>query len=61
MKSIKVGIVKNARREMYRIEARVGKSWMLGLNVYYSLDEAEARKVKMESVGIKVRIVETDW
>ena len=61
MKSIKAGIAKNAGREMYRIEAKVGKSWMLGLNVYHSLTEAEARKARMESVGIKARIVETDW
>ena len=46
---------------MYRLEVKVGKSWKLGLNVYHSIEAAEARKAKMESVGHKIRIVKTDW
>ena len=46
---------------MYRLEVKKGKSWKLGWNVYKTIEEAEARKAKMESVGHKVRVVKTGW
>ena len=46
---------------MYRLEVKCGRKWKLGWNVYNSLEEAIARKDKMESAGHKVRIVKTDW
>ena len=44
---------------MYRLEVKVKKSWKLGWNA--TIEEAEARKAKMESVGHKVRVVKTGW
>lgn len=46
---------------MYRLEVKVYGKWKLGWNYYKTVEEAEARKVKMESVGHKVRIVKTGW
>lgn len=44
---------------MYRLEVKVKRSWKLGWNAYDTVEEAEERKAKMESVGHKVRIVKT--
>lgn len=46
---------------MYRLQVKLGKSWKLGLNVYDTKEAAEKRKERMESVGHKVKIVETDF
>lgn len=46
---------------MYRLKAKIGKSWRTGWNVYESYEEAEKRKEKMESAGCKVKIVESDF
>lgn len=46
---------------MYRLEVKVKRSWKLGWNAYNTIEEAEARKMQMESAGHKVRIVKTGW
>lgn len=46
---------------MLRIEAKVGRKWRLGINVYETLDEITKRKEEMEAVGCKVRIKKVNW
>lgn len=47
---------------MYRLKVKVNsRKWKLGINVYKSIEDAEARKKEMEAVGHKVKIVETDF
>lgn len=46
---------------MYRLKVKCGRKWRLGLNVYSTLEEAEARKSQMESVGHIVKIEKTGW
>ena len=54
-------VLKKEVNKMYRLEVKVKRSWKLGWNAYNTIEEAEARKMQMESAGHKVRIVKTGW
>lgn len=46
---------------MYRLEVWYSNRWKMGINVYHSIEDAEKRKTKMESVGHKVKIIESEF
>lgn len=46
---------------MYRLMVKFGRGWKMGINVYHSIEGAEKRKAKMESVGHKVKIIESEF
>lgn len=46
---------------MYRIEAKIGRKWKLGIVVYETFEDVNKRKKEMEAVGCKVRIAKTEY
>lgn len=46
---------------MYRLMVKFGRGWKTGINVYHSIEDAQKRKTRMESVGHKVKIIESEF
>ena len=45
---------------MYRIQAKMGRKWVWGLNDYETIEMAEERQSVMNQVGIQTRIKHRD-
>lgn len=46
---------------MYRLMVKFGRGWKMGVNVYHSIESAQERKAKMESVGHRVKIIKSSF